>query len=155
MYAEVILSRRFPKSMGVFDYKVPESLLSRIRVGHLVSIPFRKSAAEGVVVRLKERPFPGVSIKTLTRVIDDPPLLTDQQLQLAQWMSDYYAVSIGTVIKSMIPDIPKRSRVRATLDWPKITPTTSIDITRSEQPVLVWIESVRSRQDWYATFLAR
>ena len=154
MYAEVILSRRFPKSMGVFDYKVPESLLGRIRVGHLVSIPFRKSVAEGVVVRLKENPFPGVSIKTLTGITDDPPLLTDQQLQFAQWMSDYYAVSIGTVIKSMIPGIPKRTRVRAIMEWPKITPTTPTNITRSEQPVLVWIESVGLRQDWYATFFS-
>ncbi|MFA6098384.1 MAG: primosomal protein N' [Patescibacteria group bacterium] len=108
MYAEIILSRRFPKYMGVFDYQIPERLAKTMKVGYLVSIPFRKTLIEGVVIRLKQTAIAGKKIKEVADIIQEDPILTNEQIILAEWLSRYYFVSTGTVIKMMLPAIPKR-----------------------------------------------
>lgn len=42
-------------------------------------------------------------IKTIIEVIDNKPLLSDDLLELADWMSNYYLCSLGTVLTAMLP----------------------------------------------------
>jgi primosomal protein N' (replication factor Y) len=109
MFCEIVLSQRFPKHLGVFDYKIPESLADQIKIGQLVGIPFRNSMREGVVIRLKSQPITGMTIKPINKIIDTSPVLTAEQLSLAEWLSTYYFVSIGSVIKMILPPVPIRT----------------------------------------------
>jgi len=108
MYAEVILSQRFPKHLGIFDYKVPDSLVPQIKIGQLVTIPFRKSEREGVIVQIKETVISGKRIKKISQIIQSEPILTLQQIELANWLANYYFISQGTVLKTMLPPVPKK-----------------------------------------------
>lgn len=108
MFAEIILSQRFPKNMGIFDYKVPDVLANQIKIGQLVSIPFRKGELEGVVIKIKKEPIADKKIKEIARIIDQQPIITETQIKLAEWISHYYFVSLGTVIKTILPALPKR-----------------------------------------------
>lgn len=155
MFAEIILSRRFPKSLGVFDYEIPEDLLTKIQVGHLVSIPFRSSVREGVVITIKKRAIQGKTIRPIDTIIDETPVLNEEQLKLAQWMSSYYFVSQGTIIKMMIPEIPKRLRPIKELSWPKEQEQKEITIYQSDNPLLAWIHSNEKLLEWYYSFFQK
>lgn len=124
MIAQILLSQRFPKSLGIFDYRVPSDLVSSIKPGQLVEMPFRNSPREGVVLRLADQSSIDKPLKELTRIIDPEPVVTTEQLQLAEWMAEYYGVSIGTITKTMLPPIPKRSHAVRT---PKHQPATLSD----------------------------
>ncbi len=121
-FAEVILSQRFPKHMGIFDYAVPAALADTIQIGQLVSVPFRGSKREGVVIKLKPTGITGKRIKAIDKIIERQPFLTPEQITMAQWMAAYYFVSLGTVIKSILPPMPKRAARSIQADWPPTTP---------------------------------
>jgi len=115
MYCEVILSQRFPKHLGIFDYKIPEYLVSQIKIGQLVTIPFRKSEREGIVIKIKRTGIPGKKIKEISKINQPEPIITPKQIQLAEWMAQYYFVSLGTIIKMMLPPIPKKKSIKKQL----------------------------------------
>ncbi|MFH1597730.1 MAG: primosomal protein N' [Patescibacteria group bacterium] len=107
MIAEIIPQIRLPKSIGIFDYLVPGELESKIKVGQVVTVPFRSRSIEGVVVQLKKTS----TIKKLalvTAIKQDQPLLTDGQIQLIDRLSKYYWLSPALFIKSILPQIPKK-----------------------------------------------
>ncbi|MFA5052173.1 MAG: primosomal protein N' [Patescibacteria group bacterium] len=108
LFCEITLSQRFPKQLGIFDYSVPGHLQPAIRHGQLVHIPFRNSVREGVVIRLKKQSIAGKKIKPITDIIRPNPILTSEQLQLAEWLAQKYFVSIGSVIKMILPPLPAR-----------------------------------------------
>lgn len=113
MYAEIILSQRFPKHMGIFDYLIPDKLSEKIALGVMVRIPFRSQFREGIVIRIKQHGIAGKHIKPIKEIIADTPALTKAQLLLADWLTAYYHVSLGTIIKTMLPPVPpKRAHAR-------------------------------------------
>lgn len=111
MIAQVLLSQRFPKSMGVFDYQIPTALEGKVLPGQIVQMPFRSSMRDGVILKLLTTSSINKPLKELVSIIDEKPILSAEQLTLAEWMADYYAVSIGTIAKAMLPPIPKRKHV--------------------------------------------
>lgn len=110
MYCEITFSQKFPKSIGIFDYEIPTALQSKIKVGQLVNIPFRNSIKEGVVIKIKKTAIADKKIKQIQEIVDTDPILTTEQIELAEWMAGYYFVSLGTIIKTMLPHIPKKKR---------------------------------------------
>lgn len=108
MYCEIVLSQRFPKHLGIFDYKIPSNLTSKIKVGQLVNIPFRKSTKEGVVIKIKKTSIAGKKIKSIKKIVRNNPILTPKQILLAEWMADYYFLSLGTIIKTILPPTLKK-----------------------------------------------
>lgn len=156
MYAEVILSQRFPKSLGVFDYVVPPSFSDRITVGQMVRIPFRKSVVDGVVVKLKDSPVAGKHIRPLLDIVEISPVLTHLQLELAEWISQHYFVSVGTVIKMMLPEIPKRASLHtpeATQPWREIPHNAGPQISQKKNQ-LVWSKELAATYAWLRTTLS-
>ncbi|MDD5040260.1 MAG: primosomal protein N' [Patescibacteria group bacterium] len=160
-YCEIILSQRFPKSLGVFDYEVPDALADDIRVGQLVSIPFRSSQRDGVVIRLKETSPYARTIKQVATIIQPEPLLTDAQLKLAEWMAAYYFVSIGTVVKMMLPPLPKKTSTKRS-HFPsaqKPIRDTSIDkittrLFTNTEPSLIWLTRASQRNAFYSSLFS-
>ncbi|MBU0598318.1 primosomal protein N' [Patescibacteria group bacterium] len=108
MFAEIILSRRFPKHIGIFDYQIPKVYAKQIKIGQLVTIPFRKSEVEGIIIKIKEQGIAGKNIKEIINITNPDPIIIPNQILLAEWMSRYYFVSLGTIIKMMLPPIPKK-----------------------------------------------
>src|SRR5947209_14490288 len=84
LFADVVFDRPLDHA---YTYAVPESLRDNVAVGKRVLAPFGRGdkAAPGVCVRLTET-APTRSVKELTRVLDDEPLLTDNLLRLTRWM---------------------------------------------------------------------
>ena len=98
-YADLIL----PVPLhGVFTYAVPEGMT--VGVGCRVMVSFgRNKTYLGIVVRLHDKKPEGYEVKPILQVMDATPIVTEQQLKLWQWISDYYLSPIGDVFKAAMP----------------------------------------------------
>ena len=100
-YADIIL----PLSLkGVFTYRIPESLSERMSRGILVSVPFGQSSRyKGIVYKLHNHK-PAVSVVKEIVEISKPALgISGYQLDLWEWVSEYYHCSLGEVLNAAIP----------------------------------------------------
>ena len=101
MYADVILP--LPLS-GRFTYSVPLEMQERIRRGMRVTVPFgRKKYYTAVVAKTDAHPPGNFTIKEIHSLIDSTPVITEQQLELWEWISFYYLSSQGDVCKAALP----------------------------------------------------
>lgn len=104
MYAEVILP--LPLA-GAFTYSVSAELEPRVVPGCRVVVPFgkRKSYTGIVAALLPTKPDgqEGIEIKDVVEVLDDGPVVKRPQLQLWEWVADYYMCSVGEVMKAALP----------------------------------------------------
>ena len=102
MYIDVILPVPLD---GVFTYSVPQSLEGQVRVGVRVLVPFGRSKTYvGIVDKSPVNcQLSDVKYKDVLQVLDASPILTDCQLRLWQWISDYYMSPIGEVYKAALP----------------------------------------------------
>ena len=74
-----------------------------VQRGMRVIAPFRNEKLIGVVTALGVIPPADVEIKSLEAVLDTEPLLSDQLMQLAEWMAGYYLAPFGEVLRGMLP----------------------------------------------------
>lgn len=90
---------------GVFTYSVPQSLEGQVRVGVRVLVPFGRSKTYvGIVDKSPVTcQLSDVNYKDVLQVLDASPILTDCQLRLWRWISDYYMSPIGEVYKAALP----------------------------------------------------
>ena len=90
---------------GVFTYSVPQSLEGQVRVGVRVLVPFGRSKTYvGIVDKSSVNyQLSDVKYKDVLQVLDASPILTDCQLRLWRWISDYYMSPIGEVYKAALP----------------------------------------------------
>ena len=97
-YADIILPVPL---QGMFTYIIPDAMT--VGVGCRVLVTFGRKKYVGVVGRQhNERPS-GYELKPILEVIDAAPIVTDSQLRLWQWISDYYMSPIGDVYKAALP----------------------------------------------------
>lgn len=87
-----------------FDYFIPPELRGRLEAGMRVVVPFSRGnrRAEGVVLALKETSA-YEKLKPVDSVLDDAPVLTDDQLRLAMWMRERFFCTVFDAIKAMLP----------------------------------------------------
>src|ERR1044071_1757406 len=106
-YVRVIVDRTIHREL---DYLVPESLAERVGVGSRVRVPFRDKSALATVVAVSER-SEAKGIRPIELVIGEAPVLSQQLLELARWISAYYCCPIETVMRSMLPQVIRRAQV--------------------------------------------
>ena len=98
-YADLILPVPL---QGLFTYAVPEGM--NVGVGMRVLVTFGRSKTYlGIVARIHDVKPEGYQVKPITQVMDVEPIVTEQQLKLWQWISDYYLSPIGEVYKAALP----------------------------------------------------
>ena len=98
-YADLILPVPL---QGLFTYAIPEGM--NVGVGMRVLVTFGRSKMYlGIVARIHDVKPEGYQVKPITQVMDQEPIVTEQQLKLWQWISDYYLSPIGEVYKAALP----------------------------------------------------
>jgi primosomal protein N' (replication factor Y) (superfamily II helicase) len=85
-----------------FTYRIDGTPRHPVRPGGRVVVPIRNKRAIGIVVGEAEAP-PGVTTKAVLDVPDAEPAIAGPLLALARWISDYYVVPLGIVVRSMLP----------------------------------------------------
>ena len=98
-FADVILPVPL---QGVFTYAVPEGM--SVSMGMRVLVTFGRSKTYlGIVSNVHEIKPEGYEVKPIQAVMDAEPMVTVRQLQLWQWIADYYLSPIGEVYKAALP----------------------------------------------------
>ena len=84
-----------------YSYAVPQGMT--VSVGQRVRIPFGRGnkPAEGIVLALEEGCEDG--LKTIEATLDDGPVLTQTQLQLAAFLRDRYFATFYDCLRAMLP----------------------------------------------------
>lgn len=113
MFATVIPALRLPRRLTTFTYTVPDALQSLCRPGVVISVPWRNRAVDAVVVSCSNNAPADITperLKNILAVRHSEPLLTEQQRQLIDRLANTYCVAPGTVLKMLLPSIPKRTQ---------------------------------------------
>lgn len=96
----------------VFTYKVPEKegkvSNDKIQIGLRVEVMFGRRKMTGFIIKVLDSlpenfDYPVEKIKPALRIIDEQPLFTTEQIELAKWLSMYYVCSVGEALSIMIP----------------------------------------------------
>ncbi|MFA6047703.1 MAG: primosomal protein N' [Parcubacteria group bacterium] len=82
----------------------------KLSAGTLVSIPLFRRKVEGIVLGSRDdfKRHGGIELKKVEKVIEEN-FLTEAQIKLAQFISEYYISPLGIVLKSFVP---KRAKAR-------------------------------------------
>ncbi len=86
----------------LFTYRVPTALTANARVGHRVTVPFRRRQLTGIVAELQSQP-PVAGILDVLEAPDTEPLLDEALLSLGRFVARYYGTSLGEALAAMVP----------------------------------------------------
>ncbi|CAD2076959.1 primosomal protein N' [Phocicoccus pinnipedialis] len=104
MFASVIVSVSSNSVDRLFTYKIPDSLVDTIRVGHRVFIPFGNRDIQGFVIDITETTEFDISkVKEINRIMDGTPVLTKELIQLSKKIATYYIDRQISVIEAILP----------------------------------------------------
>lgn len=89
----------------LYDYRIPDRLAEQARVGCRVLVPFGRGnkRSEGVILLLRPDDWPQNRLKSLTEVLDETPVLSQQQIRLAAWMRDRLYCTFFDCLRLMLP----------------------------------------------------
>jgi primosomal protein N' (replication factor Y) len=91
-----------PQIRDLFDYAIPSGMIGSLSIGCLVEVPFGKQNVQGVVTELMDRPEVPET-KPIFALIDEFPVLTENQLNLAFALSKKYLQPVAEFFSAMLP----------------------------------------------------
>jgi len=104
-FVEVILPLSISKT---YTYRVPQTFNDNLEPGKRVIVQFGKSRIyTAIILSITEEPPLLYEAKYIIDVLDDAPIVNQQQLELWQWMANYYMCYIGEVMQAALPSALK------------------------------------------------
>jgi primosomal protein N' (replication factor Y) len=131
---------------SLFDYVLPE-YMGEVQPGRRVQVPFGKAnkLLSAFVVQIIADPKTAAqcrkfNLKSIRAVIDEQPLLNEQLMQLAQWISHYYVCPLGQVLSAMVPAAVKQDsgvKKQAMVYWIPESESQIDQVTSAKQKALI------------------
>ena len=102
LYAQILMPLPL---QSTFTYAVPQDMAGRVRPGHRVVVPFgNRKFYTGIVTEIGNTPPEGnFDVKEIASTLDDGPIIRRPQIQLWDWIADYYLCSPGDVFRAALP----------------------------------------------------
>lgn len=101
MFAEVVIPISLPKAL---TYGVPMEMQEQIAIGKRVEVNVgRNKLYSGLVIALHQHKPEDFEVKPIRSVIDDEPIVTQQQIALWRWIAQYYVCGLGEVMQAALP----------------------------------------------------
>ncbi len=85
-----------------YTYSIPVELIDKVKPGCRAEVELKNKKYAGVVKSILDKE-PVYQTKPIKNILDDEPILYPQQLQLWQWMAQYYMCSEGEVMAAALP----------------------------------------------------
>jgi len=92
-----------------FTYSIPDELAEKVALGARVKVSFGRRKLVGYVLGFPES-TDLKKLKDIEAVLDDPPLLTPELLELGRWIAKYYACTTGEALRAVLPTGAQRKR---------------------------------------------
>src|SRR5699024_6103379 len=100
-FIDVILPLPLEKQ---FVYSLTDSEEKKIAIGMRVAVPFGKTKVyTGIVSRVHQEAPTVYEAKPIEQILDARSLVTTRQLELWQWIADYYMCAEGEVMRAALP----------------------------------------------------
>jgi primosomal protein N' (replication factor Y) len=101
MFADIILPLNFPQ---VLTYGVPHEMQELLRAGMRVEVALGKNKQyAGIVERLHKEKPEAYQVRPIKGIIDEEPVVNEQQLQFWRWIQQYYMAAPGEVMQAALP----------------------------------------------------
>lgn len=102
LYASVIINNNHRALDKPFQYLVPEHLANSVTEGSLVLVPFGNTLKHGYVIELSyTKQY--AKLKEIEDVFSPALSLNDEEMQLADWLSNYYLTTKIKALKMFMP----------------------------------------------------
>jgi primosomal protein N' (replication factor Y) len=138
LFADVIL----PLPLDYrFTYRVPAAFQWRIKTGIRVVVQFgKRKFFSALVYKLHQnQPEGDFEMKDIEAILDDEPIVVEKQLQLWEWIANYYCCTLGEVYKAALPSgLKLESQTRINLNSES---DLSGDFSEKENLVILLLES--------------
>ena len=99
-YVDVILPLPLD---GTFTYSIADALAPKVMPGVRVLVPLGRSKTYTAMATRIHDDKPDFDTKEIIGIMDEAPVLIEQQLRLWQWIADYYMAPLGDVYKAALP----------------------------------------------------
>ena len=106
LYASIIIDISHENVDRTFQYRIPEGLLSDIRIGTQVSVPFGNGnrSRKGYVVDITDKTeYDVTKIKEIAGVVSGSVTAGSQLIALAWWMKEQYGATMNQALKTVLP----------------------------------------------------
>ncbi|MCW3072604.1 MAG: priA [Bacteroidetes bacterium] len=101
LFVDVILPLGVP---NLYTYRVPFDRNDAVAVGKRVVVQFGKGKLYSALIRnIHEIPPKQYAAKYIDAVLDEQPIVNAKQMELWDWMSQYYMCNIGDVMVAALP----------------------------------------------------
>ncbi len=139
-YAQIILPLNLK---GTFTYKVPDDLSEKIEVGMRVLVQFRgKKIYTGIVFEIHENEPETFIPKEIINILDDFPILPNEQIRFWNWLSEYYLCNLGEIYRFAFPSSLKLESET----YLKLKPNVVIDFENLDVNEMYLIQALEVRQ---------
>ncbi len=98
-FAEIVFAK---PNRQTYTYSIPKRLTDDMETGKRAWVPLQGKKAIGMVVDLHDR-TPDFKVKEIERLIDDEPVLSQEMLQLTEWIHRFYYCGWGEAIQAALP----------------------------------------------------
>ena len=89
---------------NTFTYLVSEAEYNYIQKGMRVAVPFGKKKVYASIVKNKHTIAPTIyEAKEIQQILDEDPIVTEQQLTFWSWIANYYMCTEGEVMRAALP----------------------------------------------------
>ena len=113
----------------VYTYNIPDTLLPIANrqspiTGRRVLVPLGKKSVIGIIYRRHEGELaPNIKVRDIIQVIDEQPIVTPKQIQLWEWLAEYYMCTMGEVMAAALPsEIIDDNYTAATTQYIQLSP---------------------------------
>ncbi|MES2654954.1 MAG: primosomal protein N' [Bacteroidota bacterium] len=124
-FVDVVLPLYVPK---LYTYRVADDLVTQTQTGKRVSVQFGKSKVyAAIVAKVHNTPPKDYEAKYILSVLDEEPIIFEQQLKFWQWISDYYLCNMGDVMQAALPAMLKLQSASKIIANPDFDTNTVLD----------------------------
>ncbi|UWX62427.1 primosomal protein N' [Chryseobacterium oranimense] len=139
-YAQIVLPLNLK---GSFTYKVPEELMLMIQPGMRVLVPFGgKKIYTGIVFELHDNAPESFVAKEVISILDDNPILPNEQISFWNWLSEYYLCGLGEIYRFAFPSSLKLESET----YLKLKPNITVDFENLDVNEMYLIQALEVRQ---------
>jgi primosomal protein N' (replication factor Y) len=139
-YAQIVLPLNLK---GSFTYKVPEEMMSEIQAGMRVLVPFGgKKIYTGIVFELHDNAPENFTAKEIISMLDDKPIVPEEQIRFWNWLSEYYLCSLGEIYRFSFPSSLKLESET----YLKLKPGIAVDFENLDVNEMYLVQALEVRQ---------
>ena len=100
MFAEIIIPLALPKN---YTWFLPDRFLPMAKPGCRVEVVLRNKKYAGIIKRIHQEKPTAFEPKEVLNLLDTEPVIYKQQLELWEWIAQYYLCSEGEVMAASLP----------------------------------------------------